>query len=391
MLRSLRVLLEKEFLQIRRDPVILRMLLVMPMIQLIILANAATFEVKSSNLWVVDQDRTPASIGLVERFVATGRFVVVGRSAISRPADRAMDHADADAILVIPEGFARDVQRTRHAQVQLVLNAENGSQAGVTQGYGAELIARYAAELSAASAVGGVAGSTGALVPRSGAERAPVRGVPVIETQARGWFNPSLNYKHFMVPGILVQLVVLVGTLMTALNIVREKEAGTLEQLNVTPIRPAVFIAAKLIPLWVIGLFEFGVGLVIATQLFGVPFEGSIALLFAGAGLFLLGALGVGLWISTLAETQQQALFITFSLLMIYILMSGLFTPVRGMPEWVRMIAQLNPMMHFIAMTRAVMLRGAGVEEVARQLLALAVIGVGILTLAISQYRKQAA
>jgi ABC-2 type transport system permease protein len=391
MLRSLRVLLEKEFLQIRRDPVILRMLLVMPMIQLIILTNAATFEVKSSNLWVVDQDRTPASIGLLERFVATGRFAVVGRSAISRPADRAMDRADADAILVIPEGFARDVQRARAAQVQLVLNAENGSQAGVTQGYGAEIIARYAAELSAASAAGGVAGSSGAFVPHSGAARAPVRGVPVIETQGRGWFNPSLNYKHFMVPGILVQLVVLVGTLMTALNIVREKEAGTLEQLNVTPIRPAVFIAAKLIPLWVIGLFEFAVGLVIATQLFGVPFEGSIALLFAGAGLFLLGALGVGLWISTIAETQQQALFITFSLLMIYILMSGLFTPVRGMPEWVRMMAQLNPMMHFIAMTRAVMLRGAGVEEVARQLMALAVIGVGILTLAIGQYRKQAA
>jgi ABC-2 type transport system permease protein len=391
MLRSLRVLLEKEFLQIRRDPVILRMLLVMPMIQLIILANAATFEVKSSNLWVVDQDRTPTSIGLVERFVATGRFAVVGRSAISRPADDAMDRADADAILVIPEGFARDVQRTRAAQVQLVLNAENGSQAGVTQGYGAEIIARYAAELSAASPTGALGGSTDALAPRSGAERAPVRGVAVVETQGRGWFNPSLNYKHFMVPGILVQLVVLVGTLMTALNIVREKEAGTLEQLNVTPIRPAVFIAAKLIPLWVIGLFEFGVGLVIATQLFGVPFEGSITLLFAGAGLFLLGALGVGLWISTIAETQQQALFITFSLLMIYILMSGLFTPVRGMPEWVRMVAQLNPMMHFIAMTRAVMLRGAGVEEVARQLMALAVIGVSILTLAINQYRKQTA
>lgn len=381
MLRSLRVLLEKEFLQIRRDPVILRMLLVMPMIQLIVLANAATFEVKSSNLWVVDQDRTPASMGLVERFMATGRFNVVGRSSITRPGDEAMDRANADAILVIPEGFARDVQRTRAAQVQLVLNAENGSQAGVTQGYGAEIIARYAAELSAGGAPGA----------RSGSERAPVRGVARVETQGRGWFNPSLNYKHFMVPGILVQLVVLVGTLMTALNIVREKEAGTLEQLNVTPIRPAVFIAAKLIPLWVIGLFEFGVGLVIATQLFGVPFEGSVILLFAGAGLFLLGALGVGLWISTIAETQQQALFITFSLLMIYILMSGLFTPVRGMPEWVRMMAQLNPMMHFIAMVRAVMLRGAGVTEVGRQLLALAIIGVGILTLAVSQYRKQTA
>jgi ABC-2 type transport system permease protein len=381
MLRSLRVLLVKEFLQIRRDPVILRMLLVMPMIQLLVLANAATFEVKSSNLWVVDQDRTTVSVGLVERFVATGRFTIVGRSAITHPADDAMDRADADAILVIPEGMARDLQRTRRAPVQLVLNAENGSQAGVTQGYGAEIIARYAAELSAG----------GGGVPATGAERRPVRGVAVVKAETRGWYNSALNYKHFMVPGILVQLITLVGTLMTALNIVREKEAGTLDQLNVTPIRPSVFIAAKLIPLWVIGLFEFGMGLVIATQVFGVPFAGSVPLLFAGAGLFLFGALGMGLWISTVAETQQQALFITFSLLMIYILMSGLFTPVRGMPEWVRAVAQVNPMMHFIAMTRAVMLRGAGLAEVARQLAALALIGVVLLTLAVSQYRKRAA
>ena len=381
MLRSLRVLLEKEFLQIRRDPVILRMLLIMPMIQLIVLANAATFEVKSSNLWVVDQDRTTVSQGLIERFVATGRFAVVGRSVITRPANDAMDRANADAILVIPEGFARDLQRTRRAPVQLVLNAENGSQAGVTQGYGAEIIARYSAELSAG----------GGGVRSTGAERTPVRGVAVVKAETRGWYNPALNYKHFMVPGILVQLIVLVGTLMTALNIVREKEAGTLDQLNVTPIRPSVFIAAKLIPLWLIGLFEFGVGIVIATQVFGVPFVGSVPLLFAGAGLFLFGALGMGLWISTVAETQQQALFITFSLLMIYILMSGLFTPVRGMPEWVRAAAQVNPMMHFIAMTRAVMLRGAGVVDVARQLIALAVIGVVLLSLAIGQYRKRAA
>jgi ABC-2 type transport system permease protein len=377
MLRSLRVLLEKEFLQIRRDPVILRMLVIMPMIQLIVLANAATFEVKRSALWVVDQDRSAVSTGLVDRFAATGRFVVVGRSAVLLPADVAMDRAEADAVLVIPPGFSSDVQRGRVASVQLVLNAENGSQAGVTQGYGAEIIARYGASLRS--------GGQG----QRAAGPAPQRDLPVVDVQARGWFNPSLNYKYFMVPGILVQLVVLVGTLMTALNIVREKEAGTLDQLNVTPIRPSVFIAAKLIPLWVIGLFEFALGLLIATQLFEVPFEGSLALLFAGAAVFLVGALGVGLWISTVAETQQQALFVTFSLLMIYILMSGLFTPVRGMPEWVRAVAQLNPMMHFIALTRAVMLRGAGLSEVAGQLLALVVLSAGILGLAVGQYRKR--
>ena len=382
MLRVLRVLMRKEFLQIRRDPVILRMLVVMPIIQLVVLANAATFEVTASALWVVDADRTPAARALVERFTGSGRFRIAGQSAVSVPADDALLDGRANAVLVIPEGFARDVARERRAAVQLVLNAENGSQAGVTQGYASEILARYGEELGAGLGAG--------RAPGGRAAAAPVRGRPSVEVRTRGWYNPSRDYRRFMVPGILVQLIVMVGTLMTALNIVREKEAGTLEQLNVTPVRPSIFIAAKLLPLWLIALVEFGLGLLIAVFGFGVPLEGSVLLLFLGAAVFLVGALGVGLWISTIAETQQQALFVTFSLMMIYILMSGLFTPVRAMPDWVRVAAQVNPLLHFIAMVRAVMLRGAGLRDVAPQLLALSGIGAGILALAVSQYRKRA-
>jgi ABC-2 type transport system permease protein len=211
-----------------------------------------------------------------------------------------------------------------------------------------------------------------------------------VEISKRGWFNPTLNYKHFMVPGILVQLVVLVGTLMTALNIVREKEAGTLDQLNVTPIKPAVFLAAKLLPLWIIALFEFMLGMMIARVVFGVPLVGSAPLLLLSAAIFLLGALGVGLWVSTVAETQQQALFVTFALLLVYILMSGLFTPIRGMPDWVRTVAQVNPMLHFVAIVRGVMLRGAGFMDILPRLGALTLIGGTMLTLAVSQYHKRA-
>jgi ABC-2 type transport system permease protein len=194
-----------------------------------------------------------------------------------------------------------------------------------------------------------------------------------------------------MIPGILVQLVTLIGTLMTALNIVREKEAGTLDQLNVTPIKPSVFIAAKLIPLWIIGLFEFSLGITIAVLLFNVPMVGNPLVLLTGATLYLLAALGVGLWVSTVSDTQQQALFVTFSLLMVYILMSGLFTPIRAMPGWVKTVAQINPLMHFIALVRAVMLKGAGFRDVWVQLAALSAIGVSILGLALTQYRKQTA
>ena len=373
--RPLRVLLRKEFLQIRRDAVILRMLLVMPMIQLLVLANVATFEVKTAALWIVDQDRTAMASDLVRRFTSSGRFRIAGLTSVAEPGEDALLTGDANAILVIPTDFERNAVRRTPTMLQVVLNAENGSQAGVIQSYAVEIINRFAADAANSSTLG-----SGQALRRS---------QPVIEIRTRAAYNPSLDYKRFMVPGILVQLITLVGTLMTALNIVREKEAGTLDQLNVTPIRPAVFIAAKLIPLWVIGMMEFVVGLGIAVGLFHVPLLGSIWLLMSGAALYLLAALGVGLWVSTVSETQQQALFVTFTLIMVYILMSGLFTPVRAMPGWAQLVAQMNPLMHFIAMMRSVMLKGAGVTDVWQRLLALAVLGSTILALAIGRYRKR--
>lgn len=384
MLRALRVLLRKEFLQIRRDVVIVRMLFIMPMLQLLVLSNVATFEVRTARLWVVDQDRTPDARTLVERFTASGRFHVAGWSVTTAPADDALLAGEATAILVIPPQFGRDLVRERRATVQLVLDAENGSQAGVTQSYAAEIIARHAQALSAQLAPALASASPGVPVR-------PVPGRVAIEVRTRSRYNASLDYHRFMVPGILVQLITLIGTLMTALNIVREKEAGTLDQLNVTPVPPAVFIAAKLIPLWVIGLLEFAAGLAVAVLVFHVPVLGSLPLLFGGAALYLLAALGVGLWVSTVSDTQQQALFVTFSLIMVYILMSGLFTPVRAMPPWVQWVAQLNPMMHFIAMVRAVLLKGAGPADVWQRLAALAGLGTTILALAVSQYRKRSA
>ena len=381
MLRMLHILLRKEFLQIRRDKLILRMLLLMPIIQLLVLGNAATFEVKTSNLWIVDQDRTSITRALIDKFTASGRFTVVGSSNVPRLADDALLDGSANLILVIPNDFSRKVEQDHVLSLQLILNAENGSQAGVIQAYANEIITRFAVEHRPTPAVRG-AGAGGLVWPRP---------LPTIEVRTHGKYNPTLDYKRFMIPGILVQLVTIIGTLMTALNIVREKEAGTLDQLNVTPLKPGVFIAAKLIPLWIIGLFEFSLGISIAVLLFKVPMVGNPAVLLAGATLFLLAALGVGLWVSTVSETQQQALFVTFSLLMVYILMSGLFTPVRAMPGWVRTVAQINPLMHFIALVRAVMLKGAGFRDVWVQLAALGAIGTTILGLALTQYRKQVA
>lgn len=383
-LRVLRFLLRKEFLQIFRDRTILRMLIIMPIIQLLVLSNAATFEVKRARLYVVDQDHSGMSRALVDRLVASGRFVTTGASPSMAQADDAMLDRRTDVILVVPASFERDVVRDRRAQVQLVLNAEDGSAAGVTRGYATEVLAAWSAELGAQ--VHPTSASVGARP-----EASPQRGRPVIDVRRRGWYNPELEYRDYMVPGILVQLVTMVGTLLTAMNIVREKEAGTLDQLNVTPVSRPVFIAAKLLPLWSLALVELTLGLLLARFVFDVPMLGSLGIVFLAGAIYLVAALGIGLWISAVVDTQQQAMFVTFFLMMVYLLMSGLFTPVRAMPPWAQWVAQLNPVMHFIALMRAVLLRGAGLADVGRELGVLAVSGALVLTVAVRQYRKTAA
>jgi ABC-2 type transport system permease protein len=383
-MRALRFLLRKEFLQIFRDRTIVAMLFVIPLAQMLILANAATFEVKSARLYVVDRDHTPISRGVVERLAASGRFVPTAASQSLRLADEAMLGREVDAIIVIPDGFERDFVLRRLAPVQLVLNAEDGAAAAVTQSYASRILADYSAELGAE--VSPMLASAGAR-----AEPPPRRGSGIMDVRQRGWYNPELDYIDFMVPGILVVLVTIVGTLLTAMNIVREKESGTLDQLNVTPVTRSTFIAAKLIPLWSLALLDLALGLLLAWLVFHVPMRGSLLIVFFAAAVYLVAALGIGLWISTVAETQQQAMFVTFSIMLIYILMSGLFTPVSGMPEWAQWIAEASPITHFVRLMREVLLKGAGLADVAGEIGILAITGVAVLTLAVLQYRKRSA
>jgi ABC-2 type transport system permease protein len=378
MMRTLRFLLRKEYLQIFRDRIMVAQLLLLPAIQLALLANAATFEVKSARLVVVDDDRSATSRGLVDRLRAAGRFRLVESMFSADRADEAMMRREAGVIVHIPREFERDLVRTRTAPVQLVLNAEDGAAAGVTLSYAQRIVAEYAAEL-------------GTTLRLSATAHAPVRSQGRLDVRARGWYNPDLDYRFYMVPGILVQLVTMVGTLLTALNIVREKELGTLEQLNVTPVTRGQFIAAKLIPLWSLGLVALTIGMLVARFAFHVPMRGSVLLVFGTASVYLLAALGVGLLVSTMVSTQQQAMFVTFFIVLVYLLMSGLFTPVRSMPTWAQWLAQANPVMHFIEIMRAVMLRGAGLREIAPSLAILSTIAIAVFSLSVRQYAKRAA
>lgn len=371
-MRILKVLLRKEYLQIFRDKLLLRQMIMAPFIQLIVLSSAATFEVKTARVYLVDRDQSSMSRGLVDKLRASGRFRLVNGSGSMNQANEALLARRTDLILGFPRDFERDIVRTRTAPIQLVFNAEDGALAGVTNSYAQQIIASYASEL-------------GATVTHS------IEQSPRIELRTRGWYNQELDYKHYMIPGILVQLLTLVGTMMTAMNVVREKEIGTLDQLNVTPIPRAAFIAAKLIPLLSIAIVLFILGLGIARWLFGVPMVGSLTLVLFSGLIYLIGALGLGLWISTIVQTQQQAMFISFFLILIYLLMSGLFTPVRSMPGWAQWIAEANPVKHYIFIMRAVMLKGAGLADILRPLAILAATGIIALTLAVRQYGKQAA
>lgn len=385
-MRRILILAWTEVLHVVRDRATLAQVLLIPFVQLLVLANAATFEIRDTPLYVVDEDHSSVSRAIISRFAASGNFRIAGASPSPELADNHLLAGDVTMVLTIPHDFERDLVRTRAGTVQLVVNAEKGIAAGIVQIYASQILARYAEELSLQMEPGFVA------MPPSVASEAPPRpGLARLDVDTRAWFNPTLDYTHYMVPGILVILVTLIGTLLTAQNIAREKELGTLEQLNVTPITRSQFIAAKLLPFWVLAMFELAGGLVLGRVVFGVPVLGNPLLLFAVAAIYLIAALGVGLWISTIVDTQQQAMFVTFFVMVLYLLMSGLFTPIDSMPRWVQLLSELNPVRHFVEISRAVLVKGAGPREIETPFLALCAFAVVVFTLAVRQYSKRAA
>jgi ABC-2 type transport system permease protein len=383
-MREILALAWAEVLHVVRDKATLAQVVMVPVVQLLVLSNAATFTIRETPAYVVDLDHTPASRGLLTRLTASGHFRITGASGSTDLGNDALLRDHASLVVVIPKDFEKSLVRDGTAEVLLSVNAEKGSSAGIIQSYASDIMADYSRELGAELRPGV---STVVAPDRAG----PLTGVARIEGRVRSWYNPTLNYKHYMVPGILVALVTLIRTLLSAQNIAREKEIGTLEQLNVTPITKGQFITAKLLPFWVLAMADLGIGLIIAWSVFGVPMRGSLLLLFAVAGIYLVVTLGVGLLISGRVETQQQAMFVTFFIMMIYLLMSGLFTPVDSMPHWVQVAAELNPVKHFVSISRAILIKGAGLAEVARPLVILVVFAVGTFWLAVGQYTKRTA
>ena len=384
--RRVLVLARAEVLHVTRDRASLVQVILMPLIQLLLLSNVATFAIKRSPAYIVDFDHTRTSRGVVSRLGSSGFFDIVGQSGSPDSANDAMLGGRATLVVTIPHDFEQSLVRTGAAPIGLDLNAEKGSAAGIVQSYAFQILNDYSRELSAELRPSIHTVSNG---PPD--EQPPQPSQPRIEVRTRSLYNATLNYKHYMVPGILVALVTMIGTLLTAQNIAREREMGTLEQLNVTPITKAEFITAKLLPFWVLALVDLALGLLVGHLVFGVPIRGSALLLLFAAAVYLTVALAIGLLISTGVETQQQAMFVSFFILMIYLLMSGLLTPIDSMPHWVQVLSEVNPVRHFVSISRAVLVKGAGLAEIARPLGILAVYGAATLALAIRMYHKRTA
>ena len=371
-MRVLRFLLEKEFRQIFRDPAILRIMLILPVVQLLILPLAANYEVKNVMIAVVDQDRSSFSRKLIEKITSSGYFNLACYTHLYKEALQLVEKDKADIILEIPGKFESSLLREDEAELMMSVNAVNGTRANIGAGYLSRILQDYNLQVR----------KDWLRLPR-------IPEQPQIDISASNWFNPLMNYQKFMVPGILVILVTMVGAFLTALNIVKEKEVGTIEQINVTPIKKQYFILGKLIPFWIMGLIVLSIGLTIARLVYGVNPVGNIGMLYAFAAVYLLAVLGLGLLVSTFAQTQQQAMLISFFLMMIFILLGGLFTPVESMPRWAQVITQFNPVTYFIEVMRMVVMKGSSFSDISRHLLIVSIFAVVLNVWAVINYRKR--
>ena len=349
------------------------MIVGMPLMQLLILPLAADYEIKNINISIVDHDRSSLSRELTARIIASGYFIMNDYGDSFTESFQQFQKDNSDLILEIPGHFERDLVKDQKGNLFIAVNAINGTKASVGSAYLSQIISTFNYDIH---------------FKRMPSQR--IGAMPAVEITSLNWFNPYLNYPFFMVPGLLVALVTIVGSIMCALNIVVEKEVGTIEQINVTPIGKFTFILGKLIPFWFIGIFIFSLGLfVVARGVYGIVPVGSLWVLYGFLSVYLIAILGFGLLMSTYSSTQQQAMSLSFFFIMIFLLMSGLFTAIESMPPWAQWVARFNPVTSFIEVMRMVVLKGSGFADIKKQLLTVSGMAVFFNTWAILNYRKR--
>lgn len=373
MLRRLKEMLIKEFIQIFRDPRTRFIIFLPPIIQLVVFGYAVTTDVKNAATAIYDQDNSVASREMVSRFIRSRYFKVGKYIQQEEQIRRLIDHSQVKAVLQINKGFEEDLRSGRTAQVQMIVDATDSNTAGILLDYGQRIVQEYSQEI---------------LLDRVARSVGPVRAIGGLDLQSRAWFNDNLESRNFYVPGVIAILLMLVTLMLTSMAIVREKEMGTMEQIMVTPISSMEFILGKTLPFALIGFFDMVLVVLIAWGWFEVPIRGNLGWLFLGTGLYLMTTLGMGLLISTISRTQQQALMTTFFYFQPMILLSGFMFPIENMPEAAQWLTYLDPLRYFLVIIRGIFLKGIGPEILWPQMLALLVMGLVVFRLAASRFKK---
>ena len=366
-------MLMKEFLELRRDPWAMFRLIVPLLIQVIVFGYAATFTVNHVATTVLDLDHSQASRGLVSHFAATGRFDIVGIAGTQHQVTRDIDTGRAVLAIVIHAGFAQDLQNGRTAPLQIVVDGTNSNTALIALGYVSQIVAQFQAETMAA----GWPVQAGAAPPSV-----------TVSLQERPWFNAGLEDRWFFIPGVIGTLTLIQVVSLTAFAVVREREVGTLEQIMVSPIRPFEFILGKTVPFFLIGLGDVALVTVVGVLWFDIPFVGNPLIMLLGASLFLVAALGLGLLLSTLSRTQQQAFALNFFLVNPLFILSGFAFPIAAMPQVLQWFTLINPLRYFLVVIRAVFLKGVGLDVLWLPLTAMTLLGTGMLVLSVLRFRK---
>ena len=379
-MRRVWFLVWKELIELRQDRRLFGVVVFAPLIQLMMLGYAVTTDIRNVPIVVTDADRTPASRDLIERFSASPNFSIVGIVSGIDDIEPYLESRRAWMALNIPPGYGALVTAGVPAKLQVVADGTDANSTNVAIGYATNLIAGYSLTLAARTAP--ILGASGEPAPRAGR----------IEPRVRVWFNPRLESRHFMIPGVLALLLVVVTTILSSMGIVREKEIGTLEQLNVTPLRRWELIAGKLLPYGLVGMIDVVLVIAVALFWFEVPLRGSLALLLAMTVLYLFSTLGLGLFVSTISSTQQQAMMTTaFFFLLPMIYLSGFVFPIENMPAVIQPFTYLIPLRYFLVIVRAIFLKGVGLETLWPQALALAAWGGVVLALAVARSSKRLA
>ncbi len=371
-MRRVGFLVWKELIELKEDKRLFGIVIAAPILQLFLLGYAATTDIRDVPMVVADADRSAGSRELIERFSASPNFSVVAIVSSVRDVDPWLESGRAWMALAIPADYGAGIQAGRPQTLQIAADGSDANSTNVAMGYATSLVAGYAQQVALARAP--------AAAPRGG-----------IDTRIRVWFNPRLESRDFMLPGILALLLLVITTNLSSMGIVREKELGTLEQLNVTPLRRWELIVGKLLPYALVGMIDVLLVLAVAVWWFAVPLRGSLTLLIALTIVYLLSTLGLGLFVSTISATQQQAMMTTiFFFLMPMIYLSGFIFPIENMPAAIQPVTYVMPLRYFLVILRSIFLKGVGLETLWPQALSLAACGVGMLALAIARSRKRA-